>query len=214
MDLMGGYLLVVLILFSVNFALLAGNFKFNNIKLIAVSLMAAFISFALIMIPQSLNQSDFLLNNFGYLFLIGAVILFLIVLSYLKKNNLKTTIYSVIVLFIVLTLCLASQSRLTLFDTLIYSLLAFILFFFVYQITKLLTHAKRPYPVIVGEYMSLFSVLMLIFGLTYNSTLNLDYGMFDPFLILTPTYLLIYFVVGICVVIAMGALLHEFRGGN
>lgn len=214
MDLIGGYLLVVLILFSVNIALLVGNFQLNTVKVIALSLLTSIISFALMWIFGLFNHSDFLLNNLSYIFLISAVIIFAVMLFYIKNNDIKKTIYSIIILCIVLTSCLASQSKLVLFDSLIYSLLVFIFLFFVYQLTKLLVHAKRQYPVIIGEYMSLFSILMLIFAFTYNSTLNLDYTMFKPILILTPTYKLIYFVIGICVVMVGGVFLNDTRGGN
>ena len=96
----------------------------------------------------------------------------------------------------------------------LYSLLVFIMLFVVYQLTKLLHHAKRQYPVIIGEYMSLFAVLTFIFALTYNSTLNLDYSMFSPFLILTPTYQLIYVIIGIIVVLVIGVLINDSKGGN
>ena len=214
MDLIGGYLLVILILFSVNIALLAGNFQLNNARVIIFSLIASIISFALMLISQSFNRSDFLLNNLSYLFLISAILIFAIVLFYIRNNDIKKTICSLIVLCVILTVCLSSQSKLVLFDSLIYSLLVFIFLIFVYQITKLLVHAKRQYPVIIGEYMSLFSILMLIFAFTYNSTLNLDYTMFKPILILTPTYKLIYFVIGICVVMVGGVFLNDTRGGN
>ena len=214
MDLIGGYLLVIVILFSVNFALLAGNFKLTNFKVIIFSLIASIISFALISISQSFNNLNFLLNNFSYLFLMAAVIIFAIMLFYIRKNNIKNTICAVIALYVILAICLSSQSKLMLFDSLVYSLLMFIFLFFVYQLTKLLVHAKRPYPIIVSEYMTLLSILMLIFGLTYYSTLNLDYNMFEPFLILTPTYKLIYFVIGICVVMVIGVLLNDTKGGN
>lgn len=214
MDLMGGYLLVILILFSIDFALLAGNIKLSNFKVIIFSLIVSIISFALIMIPQSFNHSDFLLNNFDYLFLISAVIIFSVMFFYIRKNNLRTTFYIIIALFFILTVCLAYQSKLMLVDSLLYSLLVFIFLFVVYQLTRLLVHAKRPYPIIVGEYMSLFSILMLIFAFTYDSTINLDYGMFKPFLILTPTFQLIYLVVGICIVMVIGVLLNDTKGGN
>lgn len=214
MDLIGGYLLVILILFSVNVALLFGNFQLNNIKIGALSFIASVISFALIMISQSYIHLEFLSDNLSYLFLISAIIIFAIRLFYLKSEIIKTAFYSVILLFIVLTVCLASQSNLMFFDSLIYSLLVFIFLFFVYQITKLLIHAKRQYPIIIGEYMSLFSILMLIFAFTYDSTMNLNYTMFKPVLILTPTYQLIYIVIGICIVMVMGVFLNEIKGGN
>lgn len=214
MDLIGGYLLVILILFSVNVALLLGNFQLNHVKIAALSLMASVMSFALIMISQSFIHLEFLSDNLSYLFLASAIIIFAIMLFYLKSEIVKTAFYSVILLFAVTTVCLASQSNLMLFDSLIYSLLVFIFLFFVYQLTKLLTHAKRQYSIIISEYMSLFSILMLIFAFTYNSTVNLDYTMFKPILILTPTYQLIYFVIGICVMMVMGVFLNEIKGGN
>ena len=107
----------------------------------------------------------------------------------------------------------ASQASMDIFTMLLYSLLVFIVLFIVYQLTKLLHHAKREYPVIVGEYMSLFAVLMFIFALTYNSTLNLDYTMFSSFLILTPTYQLVYVIIGIIVVLVVGVLIND-KGGN
>ena len=90
----------------------------------------------------------------------------------------------------------------------------FVILFVVYQLTKLLHHAKREYSIIVGEYMSLFSVLMFIFAVTYNSIINLDYTMFSPFLILTPTHQLIYVVIGIIVVLVVGVLINDAKGGN
>ncbi|MBQ2653727.1 MAG: hypothetical protein IJF83_09225 [Methanobrevibacter sp.] len=214
MDLIGGYLLVVLVLFTVNIALLVGNFQLNNVKAIMLSLIAAVISFALIFVPQLFNHSDFLLNNLSYLFLICAVIIFAIMLFYIKSEDIKRTICFMIILGVIATLCLSSQSSIMLFDSLIYSLLVFIFLFFVYQITKLLVHAKREYPVIIGEYMSLFSIVMFIFAFTYNSTLNLNYKMFKPILILTPTYQLIYLLIGICVVMVIGVFLNDTKGGN
>ena len=39
MDLIGGYLIVMLVLFTGNIALLMGNIKINNLKLIATSIL-------------------------------------------------------------------------------------------------------------------------------------------------------------------------------
>jgi hypothetical protein len=107
---------------------------------------------------------------------------------------------------------ISSQSDLMFFDTIVYSLLVFIVFFVVYQLSRLLMHAKRQYPIIVGEFMCLFAILMFIFALTYNSTKALDYSMFSPFLILTPTYQLIYVIIGIIVVLVVGVLINDTRG--
>ena len=215
MDLIGGYLLLLLVLFAANVALMFGNYEFNNVKLMAISAISFIISFSVIYISGYLNaQFAFLLDNFSYIFLIIASIIIVSMIYYVKKDNFKASLYAVMITFLISMVLFASQATLDIFITLIYSLLVFIILFIVYQLTKLLHHAKREYPVIVGEYMSLFAVLMFIFALTYNSTLNLDYTMFSPFLILTPTYQLIYVIIGIIVVLVVGVLINDSKGGN
>ena len=215
MDLIGGYLLIFLILFTANISLLMGNFKISNVKLILISSAAFIISFVLMNISTYAGGSlSFLMDNFSYFFIIVAIALFLIFLYYFRKNNLEHAMISIVILSIVSIVCLSSQSKLQLFDCLLYSLFSFLVMFFVYQITKLLVHAKRDYPVIIGEYMSLFSLLVFIFGLTYDSTKSLNYTMFSPFLILTPTYKLIYVIIGIIVVLVIGAVYNDNLGGN
>lgn len=215
MDLMGGYLLICLILFSANLALLIGNFKLDNLKVVILSLISAIFSFALINISTNFKTSlSFLLGYFNFIFLILAIAIFLIMLYYTKKEEIKLSIYSISVIAWVLIVLLASQSDLMLFDSIIYSLLVFIVFFVVYQLSKLLVHAKRPYPIIIGEFMCLFAILMFIFALTYYSTFTLDYSMFSAFLILTPLYQLMYLIIGIVVLVVIGVLLNETNGGN
>ena len=215
MDLIGGYLLVILILFTANFSLLIGNFKISNVKLILCSLLAFIASFVLMFISGYLKSSlSFLMDNFGYFFIALSILLFLTFLYYSKKNNLRFSIISVVILFIISMIALSSQSDLSLFTILLYSLFSFIILFVVYQLSKLLHHAKRQYSAIIGEYMCLFSILTLIFALTYNSTLNLDYSMFSPFLILTPTYQLIYVIIAIIAALIIGVFINDSRGGN
>ena len=133
---------------------------------------------------------------------------------YTKKEEIKHSICSISAMALVLTVLLSSQSDLMLFDAMLYSLLVFIVFFVVYQLSKLLVHAKRPYPIIIGEFMCLFAILMFIFALTYYSTFTLDYSMFSSFLILTPLYQLMYVIIGIVILAVIGALLNETNGGN
>ena len=215
MDLIGGYLLLLLVLFTANIALMLGNYKFNSVRLIAVSAISFVISFSLIYVSGHLNaQLAFLLDNFSYIFLIIAAIIIVSMICYVKKGNFKASLYVMLIAFLISMVLFASQASMDIFTTLLYSLLVFIVLFIVYQLTKLLHHAKREYPVIVGEYMSLFAVLMFIFALTYNSTINLDYTMFSSFLILTPTYQLIYVIIGIIVVLVVGVLINDSKGGN
>ena len=215
MDLIGGYLLLLSVLFTANIALMLGNYKFNSVRLIAVSAISFVISFSLIYVSGHLNaQFAFLLDNFSYIFLIIAAIIVVSMIYYVKKGNFKASLYVMLIAFLISIVLFASQASMDIFTMLLYSLLVFIVLFIVYQLTKLLHHAKREYPVIVGEYMSLFAVLMFIFALTYNSTLNLNYTMFSSFLILTPTYQLIYVIIGIIVVLVVGVLINDGKGGN
>ncbi|WP_296888559.1 hypothetical protein [uncultured Methanobrevibacter sp.] len=100
------------------------------------------------------------------------------------------------------------------------SLFNYLLLFFVsviamiisFQSSKLLMYARRPYNVIIGEYMSLMGILIFIFGLTNNSVVQLNYKMFSSFLILTPTFQLIYVIIGIIFVFVIGFYLDDKRG--
>lgn len=215
MDLLGGYLLVILILFAANISLLIGNFKINNIKMIVLSFGFSIVSFALMNVSNFIGGNlSFLADNFTYLFIIISILLFLTFLYYFRKNNLWFSIISVIILAVISIISLSSQSILSIFDMLLYSLFGFITLFCAYQLTKLLIHAKRDYPIIVGEFMCLFSMLLFIFGLTYSSAKSLNYSMFSPFLILTPTYQLIYVIIAIIVVLVIGVVYSDNKGGN
>lgn len=215
MDLIGGYLLILLVLFATNVALMLGNYKLDNFRLIVLSLGFFAFTFILMNVSGYLNvQLSFLLDNFSYLFLIVAIAILASVIYYIRKDNFRLPLAIVSLFFIVSTIFLSSQANLDFLTIVLYSLFVFIILFVVYQLTKLLHHAKRQYPVIVGEYMSLFSILVFIFALTYNSTRTLDYTMFSPFLILTPTYQLIYVVIGIVVVLVVGVLINDTKGGN
>jgi hypothetical protein len=153
-------------------------------------------------------------DYFGIIFLMMAIIIFIAVLIYTKMGNLKISICVISILAMISIIFLSSQSVFGMFDMLLYSLMAFITLFVVYHISKLLHHAKRQYPIIVGEYMCLFSLLMFIFALTYDSTRTLDYSMFSSFLILTPLYQLIYVVIAIVVILVIGVLINDNKGGN
>ena len=212
MDLIGGYLIVMLVLFTVNIALLMGNIKINNLKLIATSILFSIGVFIILNVSVYLNIS--LLDYFSYIFLIISLILFFVIFYFIRNNNFKLALYSVLALFIISLTLFCSQTSLNYLEMILYSLCVFIILFVVYQLSKLLHHAKRQYSVIIGEYMCLFSILTLIFALTYNSTLNLDYSMFSPFLILTPTYQLIYVIIAIIAVLVIGVFINDSKGGN
>ena len=213
MDLIGGYLLVVMVLFVANIALMLGNYKLSNLKVIVLSLICSAITFAIMNVSSLLNgQLSFLLDYFSYLFLAITIIIFVSIVYYIRRDDFKIPFYAISLAFVISTVLLSSQANLDFLSMALYSLLVFIILFVVYQLTKLLHHAKRQYPVVMGEYMSLFSILMFIFALTYDSTKALDYSMFSPFLILTPTYQLIYVIIGIIVVLVVGVLINDTRG--
>lgn len=214
MDLIGGYLLVILILFTVNISLLVGNFNINAVKSIVVSVIYFIATFTLLNASVYLNNALlFLSYDFSYLFFIIFAIIFIVMAYYSKTSNIKATLCSISLSYLISVIALSSQTDLGIIGMILYSLLVFIIFFVVYQLSKLLHHAKRQYSVIIGEYMCLASILMLIFALTYNSVINLDYTMFTPFLILTPTYQLIYVVIAIIVVLIIGVFVNDSRGG-
>ena len=214
MDLIGGYLLVILALFSANSALLFGNYEIDNRKLILTSLTFAAVTFALLNASLYLNASlSFLLDYFSYAFLVIAGIIFAAMFCFVKNNEFRISLYLILLTFLVSVILFASQSSLSLFEMILYSLLVFIIVFVVYQLSKLLHHAKRQYSVIVGEFMCLASILVFIFAFTYLSTLNLDYSMFGSFLILTPTYQLIYVIIAVIVILVAGVLINDSKGG-
>ena len=99
---------------------------------------------------------------------------------------------------------IASQLKEHLFNGLLLTIISIIMMIIAFQSSKLLIYAKRPYNIIIGEFMSLYGILIFIFGLTNVSVMNLDYKMFSSFLILIPTYQLIYVVIGIIVLLIMG----------
>ena len=215
MDLMGGYLLVLLVLLAANTALLLGNYRLNNVKLIGISFAVAVIALALMNASVYLSDSlSFFQDYISYLFFIVFAAIFISMFHYSKTENFKIPLYLILVIFLVLTIILSSQADLSIVSMILYSLFVFIILFVVYQLSKLLHHAKRQYHVIIGEFMCLASILIFIFALTYDSTRALDYTMFSPFLILTPTYQLIYVVIAIIVVLVIGVLINDTKGGN
>ncbi|MGN0177735.1 MAG: peptide ABC transporter permease [Methanobrevibacter sp.] len=215
MDLIGGYLLVLLVLFTANIALIFGGYKFNNIKLVIISSIVSIVSFILMYASSFLKiQLSFLMDNYSYVFFIIFIALVFVIIKYIKNNEFKHALYVTSATFLITIILFASQSNLDVFKMIVYSLFGFIILFVVYQLSKLLHHAKRQYNVITSEYMCLLSILIFIFALTYNSTSSLEYNSFEAFLILTPTYQLIYAVIAIIVILIIGVFINEIKGGN
>ena len=150
-----------------------------------------------------------LLDYLSYVFILISIIIFSILYIYLKNDNLRLSLFIINFIYYVLVLMLSSQlGENSLFN---YSLafVSIIMIILTIQLSKLLMYAKRPYNVIIGEYMSLMSILVFIFGLTNTSIMRLNHEMFSSFLILTPTYQLIYVIIGIIFVLIIGFYLND-----
>ena len=202
LSLFEGYLLIFVALFAVNIGLFLGNFKTNNLKAIIVAVLSGILLIGVNSISGYFKDSlSFLAGNFGYLFIVAAAVLFVLTWIFLKKeNNLKEVTLITAVLFYISILCIdAHIDGFSVFNSLL-----FIIMFVVYQLSKLLFYAKREYSLIVGEFMILESILIFILGLTYWSVKELDYSMFSAYLILTPTYKLVYVIILMIFILIVG----------
>lgn len=212
LDLILGYLLIIIILFSLNIGLILGYFKFDDKKNMFIAVLMGIILLIITAISSVLTIN--LLDYLSYVFILISIIIFAILFIYLKKNNLRLPLYIIIILYYMAVLILSSQLKeYSLFN---YSLaiVSIIMIIVAIQLSKLLMYAKRPYYMIVGEYMSLMGILIFIFGLTNNSIMQLNHEMFSSFLILTPTYQLIYVIIGIIFVLIIGFYLNDKNWGN
>ncbi|MBQ9026296.1 MAG: peptide ABC transporter permease [Methanobrevibacter sp.] len=203
LDLIFGYLLITTILFSANIGLFSANFKFNNIKSSLLFLVLGILFIIDISVAGifSINLLDYL----TYIFLIISIIIYIILVIYLKLDKFDVSITVTVILFYVSSFLLASQlNQSSIFYGLLLTLISIIIMILAFQSSKLLMYAKRPYNMIIGEYMSLMGILIFLFGLTNISIMQLDYEMFSSFLILTPTYQLIYVVIAIVMILIVG----------
>ena len=136
MDLIGGYLLVVMALFVANIALMLGNYKLSNLKVIVFSLICSAITFAIMNVSSLLNgQLSFLSDYFSYLFLAITIIIFVSIVYYIRRDDFKIPFYSISLAFVISTALLSSQANLDFLSMALYSLLVFIILFVVYLLT-------------------------------------------------------------------------------
>ena len=200
LSLFEGYLLIFVALFAVNIGLFLGNFKINNLKAIIIAILSGIILIGVNSISSFFK--GFLSDNFGYLFILIAIVLFILTYFYLKK---KSITLPGVILFYISVFCIGAHiNEFSIFNSLLLALFLVIIMFVVYQLSKLLFYAKREYSLIVGEYMILESILIFILGLTYWSVKNLDYSMFSAYLILTPTYQVVYVIILIIFILIVG----------
>jgi hypothetical protein len=107
-----------------------------------------------------------------------------------------------------LSLCLKSDN--IFFASLELTILSIAVMFLVYKISRIFNNAKRPYYAVIGEYMFLEFIFLLILALTFSTVRNLDYSIFTSFLILTPTYKLMYVIIIILIIIVLGVLYSDW----
>ena len=201
LSLFEGYLLIFVALFAVNMGLFLGNFKINNSKAILISLLSGILLIGVNSISSYFKDSlSFLAGNFGYLFVVMAAVLFVLTWIYLKKeNNLKEVTLITAVLFYISILCIdAHIDGFSIFNSLLLTLFLVIMMFVVYHHYDIV-HIHGNSATMILE-----SILIFILGLTYWSVKGLDYNMFSAYLILTPTYQLVYVIILMIFILIVG----------
>jgi hypothetical protein len=218
MDLIFEYLVVFILLFVANIAFLARNSNFNKNKFIPFVLIYGAIVFALSFICPSLNLGEYVISYMPYILFLVSV--FMLVLSIrhvglgrnygILNDNVVFygTIFSSFISIGALSLCLKSDN--IFFASLELAILSIAVMFLVYKISRIFNNAKRPYYAVIGEYMFLEFIFLLILALTFSTVRNLDYSIFTSFLILTPTYKLMYVIIIILIIIVLGVLYSDW----
>ena len=117
------------------------------------------------------------------------------------------TILSSFIVIIALSLCLKSENLAL--NALELAILSIVVMFLVYSISRIFNKAKRPYYAVIGEYMFLEFIFLLILALTFSTVRELDYSIFKSFLILTPTYQLMYAIIAILIIMVLGVLYSD-----
>lgn len=214
-DLILTYLIMIISLFGVNIGFFLTLNKLNNKKMIISSIAICVFIFIISLVGIfSYNHLIFLNDYLDVIFLIDAIILILMSILFLlnyKKEIFLNYFFIIVIFSLIATIfILNSQIRnFNIIDSLLTIILLLIVIFLSFNIFKLLIYAKRPLSILNAEYIILESIFLFLCALTYESVKNLDYGMFNPFLILTPTYQLIYLLIGICGLLFLGLYLND-----
>ena len=202
------YLVIILILFGVNFGVLLnlreikGNKIFYiigySISLLVLSFLASNLSF------------DFLTNYTEYFLFIIGVFIFILTLYQLNKNSLKIeflTFFGLFILsYILIVLLLFSMPTSFGFDILV----EIFIFSFVFSFVGFVLSKNSNFKGKVSEFFILESILLMILGMTYPYVKTLKYDEFLPFTILTPNYELIILVILIVALLVSGVLLNDY----
>lgn len=218
MDLIFEYLIVFILLFATNIAFLVKKSDFNKNKFIQLALIYAAIVFILSFICPSFNLGEYIIPIMPYI--LGFVSLLILILairyvSFGRNFNVENdkvviygTIFSSFISLMALSLCLKSDNLVL--NALELAILSILIMFLVYKISKIFNKAKRPYYAVIGEYMFLEFIFLLILALTFSTVRELDYSIFKSFLILTPTYQLLYAIIIILIILVLGVLYGDW----
>lgn len=217
MDLIFEYLIVFILVFVANIAFLVRNSDINKDKFILLAIVYALIVFILINLASILNIQESLVEFIPYVLGLVAFVMLILTIRYVGfgKNydilNDRLVFYGTIFasLISVAVLALGLNTENPFLSGIELAILSFVVMVLVYKISKIFKKAERPYYAVIGEFMFLEFILLLILALTFNSVRNLDYSMFGSFLILTPTYKVLYMVLAIVIVLVLGVLYNE-----
>lgn len=218
MDLIFEYLIVFILLFVANIAFLVRKSNFNKNKFIPFALIYGAIVFVLSFICPSFKLGESVIPFMPYILGLVSLLMLIITIRYvsLGRNygieNDRVVFYGTLLSSLVsigaLSLCLKSNNLI--FTSLELAILSIIVMFLVYKISRIFNNAKRPYYAVIGEYMFLEFVFLLILALTFGTVRELDYSMFGSFLILTPTYQVLYTIIIILIILVLGVLYSDW----
>ena len=221
MDLIFEYLIVFILLFVTNIALLVRNIGFKSSKFLIFNLVYSLILLVLSFALSSLNYPDKIIPYIPYLLGLLCILMLIFSIIHVKQgrfdklglnleNKLIPLIGTAISSFIAISaLALGLKVENNLLCSIELAILSFIAMFLVYKISKIFKKAKREYFAVVGEYMFLEFIFLLILALTFRSVRELDYSIFGSFLILTPTYKVLIMIIILVFILVLGVLEND-----
>ena len=218
MDLIFEYLIVYILLFSANIGFLVRKFDFKQSRILIFSLAYAMIIFILSFGLSSLNYQKSIISIIPYVLFLVSFLMLVFTIRYVSfgknygKENDNLILYGTVAssFLAIGALALGLNSDNLIFSSLELAILSFVVIFLVYKISKIFNNAKRPYYGVIGEYMFLEFILLLILALTFLSVRELDYSMFGSFIILTPTYQVLYMLIAIVIMLVLGVLYNDW----
>ena len=222
MDLIFEYLIVFILLFVTNIALLVRNIDFKSSKFLIFNLIYSLIVFVLSFALSSLNYQKEIIPYIPYLLGLVCILMLIFSIIHVKQgkfdklglnleNKLIPLIGTTISSFLAISaLALGLNVENNLLPSIELAVLSFIVMFLVYKISRIFNKAKRPYYAVIGEYMFLEFIFLLILALTFSTVRELDYSIFKSFLILTPTYQLLYAIIIILIILVLGVLYSDW----